>query len=572
MNEKHLKETITPLSIAVLFIATLLSNVSVASAQEIPRDKILWAACQWTPTSFNPLLMDEGQGWDTYIMYEPMFGMNVANGELIKWLGEDIRWVNGTCIEVTLRDGIYWVKMTPDGPVYHRPITSEDVQYSYYLYGAFDESPSYVNPAFNVDHMSSFRTRVGSMSNFEIVNDRVFRVHIKPQYANSSVMWRSVTRSFVIFPKDVWAQVVKNYSNPLSFSNNWIDSAMPAEWKVASGMYLPYYYYAMDSVIITTIMKRNDLWWGIVHPAFGKAPAPAYLGYLNYPWSNCIGALADLEAGNLDWDGHYIPGLDQIMAQHPHLHTYFNYPPYFPDKSAVLLVPNHCKYPLNEPWLHKAIASVIDYDAISVVVSGYLQTPSPLLIPNDDACARQLVNTTIEDKYRIDYDVMLGLEILNQYCINASGTWYTKDGPSEEWLDLYPDHEPYTDALPNEQGVNVPLGPWEIVDVVGWSDVNIMDVVAADALTNSLGIDITAHFLDWDSYINALDTNNFDFANYCMSWGTNGDMYERYTQMFMGDAGVWCHYGDYRNPELESLLNTLETAPPGSQAQQNIAN
>jgi peptide/nickel transport system substrate-binding protein len=556
MNKKYLKAVITPLTITILLVAVCLSSISQVCAVEIPRDQIVWGSGYYPhPVTFRPYLIDSGEGWDTYIMYEPMFGTNVVTGELIKWLGQDISWLNSTCIKVTLRQGIKW----SDGS----PITSYDVRYTYLLLGAFTESPSWAY------YMGGFRTRVGSMSNFEIVDNRTFNVHINPAYANSSVVWRQMTQSFVIMPEKVWTDVnateVAANKTLQAFANDWLDSATPAKWKVASGMYLPYWH---DDV--RTIMKRNENWWGI--SVFGKEPAPPYLGYITYD-TNPPAALA-LQAGELDWCGKYIPGIGDMMAANPNIHTYFSNPPYFPDKSALLLVPNHRKYPLNEPWLHKAITAVMDYDAFSTVCSGYLKKPNVLLLPADDAVARQLLNTTILEKYSIPYNVTYALALLNQYCIKVNGQWYTKEGPSADYLALYNETmADYPDALPNTPGVNIPLGPWTIIDISGWTDVNAIDVFAADAVSSLLGISLSTQFIDFGTYVSKMDANNYDFADYCMHWGIDGDLYQRYTQLFTGAyEGAWNHYGSYRNATLNTLLDLLDTAPSGSQAQQNIAN
>ena len=558
----------SPFAMFMLFLLVM-SNVVATYSQayeiEIPRNKTLWVYgyLQYL-SSFNPLLMDgDHQGWDTYIMYEPMFGTNAANGELINWLGEDIRWANSTTIEVVLRDGIYWVKMTPSGPVYERPITSEDAQYSYLLYGAFDESPDFC------DYMASFRDRVGSISNFEIVNDRVFRVHIKPEYANSSVVWRSLTRSFLILPKHVWTEIVANFSNVLLFKNDWMEPAMPTEWKVASGMYLPYYY--RNGVPSHTIIKRNENWWGI--NVFGKEPAPEYIGFITdygsmLPWE-C------LEMGELDWCRLFIPWLDETMEKNPNIHTYLSNQPYFADDKAKLMVPNHRKWPIGQPWLNKAITSVLNYTTFSeLALCGFLKAPSPLLIPADDAVARELLNITIEEKYRVPCDPTgaYGKALLDQYCfVGPDGRWYTDDGPSQDYFALYPDHFTIEDALPDYPGINVPLGPWTLLDWAGWTDVNSIDLIACSAITNALNVDITPLWRMWE-VTDIMNENTYDFVHYVMNKGFNSDMYERYTELFTGPAGASRHYGDYRNVQLTALISSLETAPAGSAEQQNIAN
>jgi hypothetical protein len=368
-NKKHEHAMIALLTMIMLLLSMCLSGISPVSAQEIPRDQILWGAGNLpSPTSFNPLLMDEGQGWDTYMMYEPLFGDNIATGELIKWLGESITWVDSTTVQVTLRSGAYWVKIADwDGwqagtadPVYYRPITTEDVKYSYLLYGAFDESPLFC------DYMSAFRERVGSISNFEIVNDRVFKVYIKPEYANSEEVWRTMTRGYLIVPKDVWQDINATTGNYLAFANDWTSADTKPEWKVASGMYLPYYY---DDIRTTTIMRRNDIWWGKNNPAFGRLPRPLYMGYRQYPSIDPV--IADLLNNQLDWDGHYFPDIVSLMEQNPCLHTYLFDSPFFIDEEWYIYStnywigwPDQYSFPLLPCSPYGSSASVASLDAM----------------------------------------------------------------------------------------------------------------------------------------------------------------------------------------------------------------
>ena len=62
-------------------------------AIEIPHEDIMWEAGYWSAlTDFNPIEMNDVMGWDKYLMYEPLFGTDVATGHLIKWLGKSIQW------------------------------------------------------------------------------------------------------------------------------------------------------------------------------------------------------------------------------------------------------------------------------------------------------------------------------------------------------------------------------------------------------------------------------------------------------------------------------------------------
>ena len=255
MNGIRVRKPISILLLVVLLMMPVFITAYPVAAQptEVPRDKTLWGSGYHPhPTSFIPCVMDWGQGWDTYIMYEPMFGTDVASGDLIYWLGESFEWIDSTTIEVVLRNEIHW----NDG----NAITSNDVKYSFYLYGAFTESPW----GGRYWHMGGFRERVGEMANFEIIDNSTFRVHIDAAYEYSNVVYRTVTQSFVIMPKHVWIDGVNaTYGDIQEFANDWQDPSTPEAWKVASGMYLPMWH---DDV--TTIMQRNDDWWG--NAVFGR--------------------------------------------------------------------------------------------------------------------------------------------------------------------------------------------------------------------------------------------------------------------------------------------------------------
>ena len=554
----------------MLLLSMCLAGLNPVSAQEIPRNQILrMAGYTGRPSSFNPMLFHEGsQGFDLCFIYEPLFGVNLGGGfEIINWLGESIEFIDSLTIEVTLRDDIYWVILTDDGPEVYRDITTADVRYSYLLYGAFTESGSFDT------NMNDFRDRVGSINNFEVISPTVFRVHLNSSYPNSGIVFRAMTKAYPIVPEDVWTEILAAYpANPLAFANDWTDPAMPDEWKVGSGMYLPFFVNTLDT---DSISKRNDLWWGKDDPDFGRLPYPVYVENVIYASNEVIPG--ELEANNLDWDGNFVGGLTEIMADYPNIHTFYFDKPYFPDKACKLMVPNHRRWPIAEPWLHKAIASVLNYTAFSEVASsGYMNTnPSPFLMPKDDGLARLLINETLEEQYRVPYDPTgaYGNALLEQYCDKIDGIWYTTAGPSDDYLATYPDRDPIVDALPAVEGTNVALGPWELLDWAGWTDVNAIDVIALAAINELLGIPMTALWLDWGGATTTMDANNYDFVHFVMHWGMNGNMYERYNQMFVGAyEGLWNHYGSYRNATLVSLIQSLDTVPAGSQAQQEIAN
>ena len=539
-----------------LLIGTLLMGplMAIVGAQlNIPRNEtVQLSGYEGPPTALRPWDIAGTAGMAFYFMYEPLFGVNVAKGsapaDLLKILGESITWINSTTIEVKIRKEANWT----DG----QPITSDDVRYSYGVYGLDNDTKTWV-----AQEVLPLKERLESWEN---VDNKTFRIHIKPEYPNSAVVWRHMTLSYLILPKHVWTQIETQYpTNMRTFTNDWQNASMPSEWKVASGMYLPIFH---DSV--RTIMQRNENWWG--KAVFGKLPEPKYILHTDYQYSNAAAAL-DLENNEIDICGNFIPGIDTIMDAEPQIHTYDTQPPYYAEMSIKLLVPNHRKYPLGLPWLDKAIAMSLDYHSISLVSSGYLKYPYPYpsdLLPSDDAVAKALVNSTLEQQYAIYNNLTAANEILNKHCIQVGGTWYTKGDDYDAWLATYgADAIVPTDALPSVPGMNVPLGPWSIMDQTGWSDVLAIDALAC-SMIKSIGITMTQKVVDWGTNDADAHAFNYDFMHFVMHAST-GTMYDRYYQMFVGTDYYWNHYGDYRNATLVELIRQLDIT--SGAAQQTVA-
>jgi len=545
----------SPLLIGTLLIGSLMASLAnsvvlVAAQENIPRNEtVQLSGYEGKPTALRPWDIAGNAGMAFYFMYEPLFGVNVAKGsapeDLIKILGKSIQWIDNLTIEVKIRDEAEWT----DG----QPITSADVKYSYGVYGLDSDTKTWV-----AQEVLPLKERLASWEN---VNDTTFRIHIKPEYPNSAVVWRHMTLSYNILPKHVWDLIEAQYgANIRTFTNDWQNASMPSAWKVASGMYLPTFH---DDV--RTIMQRNENWWG--KDLFGL-PEPKYILHTDYQYSNAAAAL-DLMNNEIDICGNFIPGIDTIMSALPQIHTYDPNPPYYAEMSIKLLVPNNRKYPLGQTWLHKAIAMSLDYHSISLVSSGYLKYPYPYpsdLLPSDDAVAKALVNSSLEQQYAIYNNLTAANEILNEHCIKGpDGRWYTKGDDYDAWLATYgADAIIPTDALTSEPGMNVPLGPWSIMDQTGWSDVLAIDALAC-SMIKSIGITMTQKVVDWGTNDADAHAFNYDFMHFVMHSST-GTMYDRYFQMFGNQTDYyWNHYGDYRNPELQELIRQLDVTVGAAQ-------
>jgi hypothetical protein len=560
MNKKYLKAMITPFTATILLLSVFLSSISPVSAQPaIARENIMWGAGFWAGlTSFNPLFDNSGtaQGWGTHLMYEPLFGTDVASGAIIDWLGQSIGWVNSTTIKIMLRSGCRWSIIkdwagwtagtyTPED---NGSITADDVLYSWWLSGAYPDSPSAATG------MSALHTSP-RVTSFEKVNATEILVHLNSTYANSNVVWRTLTNGYLIVPKAVWKPIYTALgAGYLAFANDWTNSSYPYP-RVASGMYLPWYISGDKKQII---LKKNDNWWGI--SALGKQPAPQYMGYyVGYSNTEIENMMM---AGLIDWDGSYVPGYPWYPAP---LHTYFASSPYFADKSALLLTPNYRKWPICESWLHWAIADVMGYSANSAAASGYCvngskyvqpsttyyssftsQYPNAFLIPKDDAVANALLaGYPNKNKYLVGNQFNTVKEALGNLTANCyyiyngaidsintttgypthwgSGAWYTKgdntteikawianmydylqahpecnwfnaDPPivigtvshkASEWLANWNSYLPTADQLSGIPGINVKLG-YSDYPYVG-SPWTIIDI---DGWTDTIAIDI----------------------------------------------------------------------------------
>ena len=553
--KKCLRVATSPLIIVTLMIASLIVAIAnpialVAAQQEIARNEtVQFSGYEGKPTALRPWDIAGQAGMAFFFMYEPLFGVNIAKGsapaDLIKIVGESIQWINNLTIQVVIRDEAKWT----DG----KPITSEDVEYSYSVYGLESGTKAWV-----AQEVLPLQERLASWEN---VDNKTFRLHIKPEYPNSAVVWRHITLSYNILPKHVWDLIEAQYgANIRTFTNDWQNASMPSAWKVASGMYLPTFH---DDV--RTIMQRNENWWG--KDLFGL-PEPKYILHTDYQYSNAAAAL-DLMNNEIDICGNFIPGIDTIMSALPQIHTYDPNPPYYAEMSIKLLVPNNRKYPLGQTWLHKAIAMSLDYHSISLVSSGYLKYPYPYpsdLLPSDDAVAKALVNSSLEQQYAIYNNLTAANEILNEHCIKGpDGRWYTKGDDYDAWLATYgADAIIPTDALPSEPGMNVPLGPWSIMDQTGWSDVLAIDALAC-SMIKSIGITMTQKVVDWGTNDADAHAFNYDFMHFVMHSST-GTMYDRYFQMFGNQTDYyWNHYGDYRNPELQELIRQLDVTVGAAQ-------
>ncbi|MEM2971393.1 MAG: hypothetical protein QW270_03095 [Candidatus Bathyarchaeia archaeon] len=612
-NKRHKCVTAALLFVIVLLLNIGMINVSSMSAQPpewdlpVPRDKTISVSGYWPDPAWAtsvPCIMDWSQCWDTYIMYEPLFGVDRASNRLIKWLGENIEWLDSTTIKIMLRKkdigggkyAPYWVKITDwdawqactGGVEYYRPINTTDVKYSLNLTDVYQGIPGLPEGLVNA-----------SWDSFMIISDKEIHVRVNETWAQ--VVYSSLTKSYLIMPFDVWQQIEQQYPWVPDFPNDWTNNTLPGtppEWRVASGMYLPYMRQTTEYPHYV-LMKENPLWWGI--RLFGRRPAPNYCVYKHYDSYEAF--IQDLINGGIDWCGIAVPNIGELMQQYCFLHTYLYDPPYYVDEGAdEFVVPNHRRWPLGEQWLHHAMCHILNFSSFG---AGYLIPPSPLYLPKNvrnETINAYFVNEYFNGTYvQIPYvqDVQEAIEILNATCYYIyngtiqgwnsttnrpynwpNGAWYTKEGPCQQWLENYLTDDvnltigqithsasywlkhglSEADQLPNIPGVNVQLGPWTIIDIEGWTDGNYVTLLIAN-WTKLLDITLTAMLISYSEYEQVMDELSYDFSHYySMPHGLGSTVCEVYKQLFTGNfTYVYAHLGDYRNPTLETLLDLCDS-------------
>jgi hypothetical protein len=559
MMSKRIK-SITGATVALAIGAIMLVGMGSASALgNVPRNETVWGAgFGQTVGDYQPWNLGSNQAWTTYLMYEPMFGTNVANDSVIDWLGQSIAYTNSTAITITLRSDLHWTEMGTNSLEYTNstPITTTDVQYTFKLLAQNGEIPSIVQAVGAVNSAT-----------FQIVSSTVLVVHILPLYAGTSEIMRQMEYGYPILPATVWQAINATYfattHGLAGFANDWLSSGFTTSWEVASGMYLPYYESTAGSG--ETIAVRNANWWGVNDSSFDRLPLPQYWGYTNFATNQL--ALEAMESGSIDFDGNYLAGYP--FAGYSNIQTYEPTAPYFPDKAVDMLVPNYNEYPLNETWLHQAMMSVLNYSQMSSVDSGYLQIPNIMLIPHDDAAATVNLNSTLVTKYTIALDAtgVAGQAILSKYAVynTTQGYWFTKQEvngyhvPLGHWV----------------QGSNASIVPWTILDFNGWTDVDAMDVYAAAAFSSSLKIQCAVDQgtnEQWGPVQTKVNSGQFDIFNMVMSGQLNMNMYERYFQMFSQDntagagGGINCPLGNMNTvncnytTQLTTDINAINSA------------
>ncbi|HDZ17242.1 hypothetical protein LCGC14_0775080 [marine sediment metagenome] len=445
---------------------------------EPPRRDTVWGVGAYrSPTQFRPLelppMADAG-------MYEALFGYNSATEELVPSIGLSYEWsTDGSSVTIELNDNAEW----SDGEA----LDATDVVYSYELTG---KQAAYID---------DFADRFDS---FNVVDSDTVRFDVNPGYENSRQVEYWLQNDIPIVPEHVWTDIedtegISDFTG--IFQNDWFEDDFPDEWKVISGPYAPVYRDAAETT--AAYQYRGEDWWGegILYQDIPNADEepPKYIGSTVFA-SNTEQDLAFIQ-GDVDLYAGFYAKIWEVWEDAEegdagyYINSWFGQDaPYFLAASSIFaMAVNQADETsiLAVPEFRQALAYAINYVPMpDAAASGYWSRAKPGFIDDNSAAHAPFydADVTADHPYALDVDEAISL---------MNGIPGIGGNEDDGWT---------------YNGEDV--GPYSLVSVTGWGDVNQgCEMAAADILAN-LGIELTFETRDFNLFISSIADMDYDFA------------------------------------------------------------
>jgi peptide/nickel transport system substrate-binding protein len=478
--------------------------VAQAPATEYDRKETFYTSgTQWgPPSSWNPF---NGGGYamgTVGLVYETLYTYDPLADKFNPWLAaEDMKWVDGTTMEVKLREGLTW----SDG----KPMTADDVKFTFDLAdpnGKYKASLNYVR-------MWNFLASVEKKDGLTVD----FKFNTTP-YQEIGVFFYQTP----IVPKHLWEG--KDVAEITGGAN---DNG------VGSG---PYLFESHDQD--RQVLVRNENWWGI--KVFGKTPGPKRIVDI-VNGSNSV-ALGLVLQGGLDLSNNFLPGVATLVKGGYGVQTYYNEAPYMISANVATLIINEQKKPLDDVKFRRALAYAINVDEI--VQSDYTGIVKPAdptgLMPTQD----KYIDKAQVTQLGWSYDPAKAAQILTEAGYKDVDGDKFLEGPDGSKIALkITCPSGWTDWMAaiqiiskNAKAVGINIEP-DYPTQAAWRDAQLKG-------TFELGIQNEAQMSStvWNYY-------NWVFQNPATA--------EHIAQTQFGN------YGLYNNPEAFDLLNQLDQAKLG---------
>jgi peptide/nickel transport system substrate-binding protein len=435
--------------------------------------------------SFNPFV-PTGAVWGmgaTGLIYEPLIQFNlVAPPKYYPWLATNYAWSNGgKTITFTIRQGVKWNDGTP--------FTPADVAFTFNMMKN--------NAAVNLNGVKI--SSVSTSGNTVVLNFPT------PQFTNL----QSIAGTAIV-PQAIWSKA----GNPATF----VDANPVGTGPFKLGSFTPQGF---------TLVKNPDYW----QASSVKVPKVFFPVY-----TSNTGALSALFAGQIDWTGNFIPGLQKSFVNtNPANHHYWEAP-----GGTNSLIPNLNKWPTNQLPVRQAISAAINRQLLASEGEAGLENPvlnsTGLTTPLYDAWSAPVASMTVS----ATGSAAAAKQILQQagYTLGSNG-FFSKGGKTVSLT---------------------------ITNPSAYTDYAQVDAIVAQEL-RAAGIDATFQGQSVDAWNSDVASGNFQLTSHWSNGGiTPYNMYDGWldSSLASGSAAT----GDYErlnSPQVNSMLATLAGAETTAQ-------
>ncbi|MEL6463565.1 MAG: ABC transporter substrate-binding protein [Pseudomonadota bacterium] len=381
----------------IVAMSALALAATAVSAQNVARENTVIFDLDRTiqdPENFNWMTPGTKRMHGAHqTMWEPLFILNYATGELDPWLATGFSQ-NGASTEftITLRDGVEW----SDGEAFN----ADDVVFTVNL--------ALTNEEISSREASTIKAQVASVDKVDDLTVTFTLNSPNPRFIVENFGVR-IFGSFLIMPEHIW-----NGENAATFAFN------PP---IGTG---PYTFTSAASN--RAIWDRNDDWWG-AKTGFMDLPAPARVIFLE---SGGEESRAQLMASNqLDAAQNVTIGtFEAIQAQNPNVVAWHSgYPYAAADPCARQLEINTTIAPWDNANMRKAVAHIIDRSQIVNVAYEGTTTASSTMFPQYGSMA-PFIDAVVDAGFGLPEraDAAAGQALIEAEGWARDGDYYTKDG------------------------------------------------------------------------------------------------------------------------------------------------
>jgi peptide/nickel transport system substrate-binding protein len=468
-----------------------------ASLKSYPRSQtLITSGTQWgNITGFNPYGGNYAAGMiglnlETLVRFDPV------KGHYINWLASSAKWTGKKQFTIVARPGVKWSN--------GKAFKAADVLFNLKLL------------RFNTSQWNNLYLNIKSMAvkgGKVVVNFKTTPNYVQWQNAMYNIPMISPVQGKVI----TTAKLLTTYNpdRPIGTGPYTLDRS------------------GFDPVTRVVWAKRAHWWAADKH--LSPAPKPKYIiDLVNTSNTNSLSAVL---AGVEDLNNNYLPGVEQLVAQHK-VQTFYKRAPYHLSANTAMLEPNLTVKPLNDPVFRRALATAINVGQIVAQDYHHLVLPAnPTgLLPTWS----KYVNKSAVKHYGITkHSTTAAMKLLQQHGYKLSGGHFANKNGTPINLDI-----------------SVPQG---------WSDwETARDMIISSAA--KAGIRIHAVVKDFNTWQTDRNTGKFDLVidnHYQISdnpWSYWNGVYHL-PILTTGTGQQNFNFERYTNQKAWSLVKTLDKTP-----------